>query len=171
MNAIYQHPQFNNKIKSELNSAYAHLRIFASWFTQCVYRDRGVVECSLAGDLTAKPLTVSHFLSHVVLQSFRYVSHLLFHTACFLTCATHLLTHEFHQTTHPECTLSTPATLHACTHVNVNFRAHTAAFLTAWVSVALWLIQRAANTLQIHCTAQSLHPVLFCLCFSAKCVI
>lgn len=23
-------PQFNNKIKSELNSAYAHLRIFAS---------------------------------------------------------------------------------------------------------------------------------------------
>lgn len=27
----------------------------------------------------------SHFLSHVVLQSFRYVSHLLFHLACFLT--------------------------------------------------------------------------------------
>lgn len=29
MNSIYQNPQFNNKIESELNSAYAHLRIFA----------------------------------------------------------------------------------------------------------------------------------------------
>lgn len=60
----------------------------------------------------------SHFLSHVVLQSFRYVSHLLFHMACFLT-----LHHIFACSWATRGTLpwmhTAPLPLHACITVGL----------------------------------------------------
>lgn len=51
-----------------------------------VVRDSSVVGRSQAAVVAAQTINCeSHFLSHVVLQSFRYVSHLLSHMACRLT--------------------------------------------------------------------------------------
>lgn len=79
-----------------------------------VVRDSSVVGRSQAAVLTAQTINCeSHFLSHVVLQSFRYVSHLLFHMACRRLTLHHILClpmgfRKTHLTL--ECTLSTPAT-------------------------------------------------------------
>lgn len=74
----------------------------------------------------------------------------------------HLLAHEFQQATCPECTLFTPATLHACTHVNVNYRAHTR---RRWLLPGCALPCGWFSVLQTQRSVRSWHRVLFCLCF------
>lgn len=82
----HKYPKRNNQIESELSFSICAFEDICILINCVGLLDSRVVACSLAGDPTAKPLTVSHFLSHVVLQSFRYVSHPLLHSACFHTC-------------------------------------------------------------------------------------
>lgn len=149
-----------------------HFRVFADRFTQCVIRDSSVVDSSLAGDLTATPLTVS--LIFCPMLSCRVSGMSLI---CFFTwhasspCIIHLLAHGLQEAPCPECTLLT-----LC---------YMLASLLDWCQLQGMQCSilkcpnmhcPVAEPVCCKCNVQSSPPVLFCVCFTdvmtqAKCHI
>lgn len=81
-----------------------------------VIRDSTVVDSSLAGDLTAKPLTVSLIFCPILSCRVSGMSLIgFFHLACSSPCIIYLLALGFQESPCPECTSPTPAqSLHRC---------------------------------------------------------
>lgn len=101
-----------------VGSFYAHLKYLIFIWDSCV------VDSSLAGDSTAKPLTVSLIFCPILSCRVSGMSLICFFTwHAFSSCIINLLAHGVQRDTFPECTLPSPAPcLHHC-RIKVNYRA------------------------------------------------
>uniref|UniRef100_A0A8D3AIB2 LIM zinc-binding domain-containing protein n=1 Tax=Scophthalmus maximus TaxID=52904 RepID=A0A8D3AIB2_SCOMX len=126
-------------------NGHAFWNTLAELFTQCVARDSSVLSIVVCqGEFDSKTINCeSHFLSHFVLQSFRYVSHLLFRMACFLPL------HNLFACSWVECTL--PTCLHHCL---INLKCPN-------------MHCPVAEPVNSKCNVQPLPHVLFCVLFTS----